>query len=294
MIIVKLMGGLGNQMFQYAAGRCLSHLHNTDLLIDVSFLNKNSADGITIKEFALDCFELNLRKTNESDIAGYKKKTENKIIRTLQRKLPILFNSVYFAESGSAFHKEFYNLPAKVYLEGYWQCEKYFLPVEELITKDFCFKKALDAKNETLLNKIKNSVSVSLHVHRGDFVSAHHAANVYAPCSAEYYHKAVEIIASKESNIELFIFSDDIEWCQQNLKFSYPINYIDNNSDKNNYIDMQLMSACKHTIIANSSFSWWAAWLNNNPNKIIIAPTKWYSASHLSDADLVPEKWIRI
>ncbi len=288
------MGGLGNQMFQYAAGRCLSHLHKTNLQMDLSFLNKNSMEGITKRKFGLDCFELNLKEANESDIAGYKKKMGNKYIRTFQRKLPILFDSVYFAESGSTFHKEFYNLPAKVYLEGYWQCEKYFLPVEEVIQKDFCFKKALDAKNENLMSKIKNSVSVSLHVRRGDYISASHTSNIYAPCSAEYYNSAVEIIASKVSNIELFIFSDEIHWCKENLKFSWQVNYIDNNSNKNNYIDMQLMSACKHNVIANSSFSWWAAWLNNNPNKIIIAPAKWYSASHLSDSDLIPDKWLRI
>lgn len=290
MIIVKLMGGLGNQMFQYAAGRCLAHLHKTDLKLDLSFLNKDPQNKYTKREYKLDVFNVEAGFAIESDIKPFLPLDRGKVSNTLMRKLPILYSKVVANESGHKFIKEFYSFPKDVYLNGFWQSEHYFAPVTDLIRKEFSLKQSLDQGNLELYNKITNCNSVSLHVRRGDYVTNSDSNSFHGTCSLEYYQQAIEHVSQSNENTELFIFSDDIPWVRENLKTELPVHFIDKNNPGE--IDMRLMASCKHNIIANSSFSWWGAWLNSHSDKIVVAPMRWFINS--AAPDIYPENWVKI
>jgi hypothetical protein len=294
MIIVKLMGGLGNQMFQYAIGRNLSALHKTDLKLDLSFLKIDPKGTYTKRNFELEIFNIKAGIASEKDCAPFLRRAGNKYIRTIQRKLPVIFNKTYIAESGHFYHKEFMSYPREAYLDGFWQSEKYFKASEKLIREDFTFKKELGGLNRELAEKIAGVNSISMHVRRGDYVMNEQVLAYHGVCGVEYYRNALEAINEKNTKPELFIFSDDSEWCRQNLKFDANCVYVDHNKGDQSYIDMQLMSLCKHNIIANSSFSWWGAWLNANPDKKVVAPAKWFNDPNAQTPDIYPESWIII
>lgn len=256
MIISKLQGGLGNQMFQWAYGKSLSLKHNTGFFIDKSFYNNQS--GITFRTYELNKFPF---------IKDYDFINNNK--KVLQITDNFHFNQFQYDENFN------------YYLNGYWQSEKYFTEYSDIIKEEL-------KPSDEILNKLKriiNGKSVSLHIRRTDYLTS----NGFHPVqSTEYYSKALEIIGDYD---QLLIFSDDINWCKNNLTYKNMI-FIEN---QDNVEDIWLMSLCQHNIIANSSFSWWGAWLNNNENKIIIAPKNWFGQnSKTNDSDIVPENWIKI
>jgi hypothetical protein len=144
---------------------------------------------------------------------------------------------------------------------------------------------------KTLLKRVSSNNSVSVHIRRGDYVSNPHASKFHGTKGLDYYEKAVERIAETVKNPELFVISDDIEWCKENLRLPYKTTHIDGNAG---FEDMHIMSHCAHNIIANSSFSWWAAWLNTNPDKVVIAPKKWFNDESINTEDVVPKTWIRL
>jgi hypothetical protein len=292
MIVVKLMGGLGNQMFQYAAGRCLSYLHKTELKLDLAFLNTDSQNKYTQRHYTLNVFNINAGLANELDLKPFLPLEKNKITRALQRKLPILYFTIVVNESGHTFHKEFYSYPKNVYLNGFWQSEKYFEPVKDVLIKEFTLKEQLNKENKELENKISAANSVSLHIRRGDYVTSKETLAFHGTCSLDYYKDAINHLKNKAGNIDLFVFSDDINWVKENLKTDVPIHFVDLNNPS--HIDLHLMSACKHNIIANSSFSWWGAWLNQNPDKTVIAPLKWFAHEGQATPDIYPHTWIRL
>ena len=155
-------------------------------------------------------------------------------------------------------------------------------------------KVPLGSRNKELLSLIRTVNSVSLHIRRGDYVSNPDTNSALGTCSLEYYRHCIEHIASNVENPHFFLFSDDINWVRDNLKIKYPTTVVDGNSADTNYADLHLMSNCKHNIIANSSFSWWGAWLNNNPDKIIIAPKIWFANSPLTPKEIIPENWLKL
>lgn len=291
MIIVKLIGGLGNQMFQYAAGRRLAALHNTSLKIDLSQLKADPNGAYTKRHFELDIFSFVPEFATETDVAPFLKFTRSRVRRVLFRELPFLFSTAYIAESGKDYSPSFEKYPVNTYLDGFWQNEKYFMPVESLIRSEFSFRAPLSGANNDVAQKIQSSNAISLHIRRGDYITNKNANSFHGVCSPEYYQKAVDLLAKKEGDLQLFIFSDDSAWCKDNLHFNYPTTYIDHNTGSNSYLDMQLMGLCKHNVIANSSFSWWGAWLNANKNKTIIAPKNWFAGQTDS---ICPPNWIRL
>jgi hypothetical protein len=293
MIIVKLIGGLGNQLFQYAAGRYLSHVHQTDLLLDTSFLNINPDGAYTKRNLELGVFNIDLKIATEADIKKFRIKQSNKISREFQRTLPILYTNLYAAESGVLYQKQFLNFPKNTYLDGFWQCEKYFKSIESVLVNELKPRIPLNEANKYWLTKIQSCESVSIHVRRGDYVSDKTAQSHHGVCSLDYYSQAVELIQKTHKLIEVFVFSDDLDWCKQNLKFTNT-HFVDANQTENFHLDMVLMSHCKHNIIANSSFSWWGAWLNRNKQKIVIAPKQWFSNQSINIQDLIPEQWIKM
>lgn len=293
MIVVRLMGGLGNQLFQYAAGRALSLRHNTELKFDFSFLNADPQNRYTKRNLEINLFTVTVEEVTEKELNRFK---SNSLLRRAKRKFfGNLFSRYHIANHyGVKFDNSFFNYPKNTYLNGYWQSEKYFYSVREILLKELRLKRP---KTEEVLraeNEIQVSVSVSLHVRRGDYVSDKSAAVHHGVLSLDYYYKALELIKKQYPSITIFVFSDDTPWVKNNLILSDKCHYIDFNTGENSVFDMYLMSLCKHNIIANSSFSWWGAWLNQNQEKIVVSPKNWFTNKELTDNDIIPDTWVQL
>lgn len=292
MIVVNLMGGLGNQMFQYALGRQLSVLNQTDLLLDCTFLNTSGAQHIK-RDYELDIFPVKARIATARELKPYQRLQHNRIVRSLQHRAPSLFTHHLINEKTHAFDPEILTAPNHSWLNGFWQTENYFLQIEELIRSDFEFRPPLSGLNKQLAEQITSCESLSIHVRRGDYTRPETLA-FHGLCGPEYYYKAMEIMTKRTTVEQVFIFSDDSDWAEQQLKFQLPTRYISHNTGKNSFEDMRLMSLCKHNIIANSSFSWWAAWLNTHTHKTVIAPKAWIANKDVDTRDVIPLNWIKL
>ncbi len=293
MIITKLAGGLGNQMFQYAIGRVLSLQKNTELKIDLSFLldrtTPRDKDFVFI-EYDLGIFNIEEKFASPDEVKSLKKLFLNSKADTLIKKITGT-EKTYFKEPHFHFTPTAFKLGSNIYLDGYWQSSKYFQNYEDVIRKDFTLKKSLSSKSLQLNNLIKTTNSVCVNVRRGDFVTN----PIHGTIGIEYYNKAEKIINKNQSGLHFFVFSDDIDWCKKNLKFSETTTYVSHEYAGEKFSEyLELMRSCNHYIIPNSSFGWWAAWLNINPQKIVIAPAKWFGKGSYNAKDILPDTWIKI
>ena len=284
MIVVKLIGGLGNQLFQYAAGLQLANNHNVPLKLDANAFKEYKLRKIDLQNFQLDYDlatdkEINSLK-NESIWNGLK-----------NRLLPYSYKS-HYKEPYFHFNPSYYLLGSNVYLQGYFQSEKYFTAIKEQIHSKFKLKDDITVHLQSLANELNNKNSVSIHIRAGDY-SLNKTADYHGILSKEYYTKAIQIIKDKIPNAEFYLFSDEIEKAKMVLT-DQPIQIISRDVATNHLEDFYLMSQCKHNIIANSSFSWWATWLNPNPDKIVIAPKKWFNKGPQDTQDLFPSSWIQL
>lgn len=296
MIITHLNGGLGNQMFQYAAARRIAEKNNAEIKFDISALGRELLGG-TPRKYNLHVFDIADNFATKAEIDSMKKIGDG-FFSLAKKKLGLKISSYegksFIAEKHCHFDPEILNLGGNVYLQGYWQSEKYFSDIEDIIRKDFAFKIPPTEANQKMMDEMNNQNSASLHIRRGDYASDKKTNQFHGMCSLDYYTKGAKLIAEKNPDIRFFIFSDDISWAKENLKLDFPMTFVDINDDEHNYEDMRLMSSCKHHIIANSSFSWWGAWLNQNPEKIVIAPKRWFTDANIDTSDLISEKWTRI
>lgn len=291
MIIINLTGGLGNQMFQYALGRVLAEINHDTLKLDTSSFNIFSSID-TLRCYELDIFKLSSNLASRSESMRFSDPNPlivaiNQFLRTNISPYPVS----YTVEKSHNFDPQVLEMTGDIYLRGFWQSEKYFSVHRDLILGEFSFKSHPTHKNAILLKSINSSESISVHVRRGDYVSNVQANKFHGTCDIGYYKKAIKDLAKRCKNPSFFVFSDDIEWCKKNLPISYPVTYVSHNQGESSWEDMRLMSKCKHNIIANSSFSWWGAWLNTNPSKIVIAPKRWYRDSKIETNDLIPQVW---
>lgn len=290
MVIVKLTGGLGNQMFQYAVGRAIAERNKINLKIDVSAYENQV--GITPRQYELFLFNIREDFSTPQDNKKIKGFKLNSLLEKMLNKLHIkLSGRDHIIESRHNFDPSILKLEDNIYLEGYWQTEKYFSDIANIIRSEFTLKDEYNNLNPKVLSEIDNCNSVSVHIRRGDYVSIQKTSEYHGICSLEYYQKAISSIAEKIPSPVFFIFSDDLKWCEENLKINWPIVFVDGNKG---YEDLIMMSRCKHNIIANSSFSWWGAWLNVNSKKMVIAPQRWFSNKDVDTRDVVPESWIKI
>jgi len=297
MIITKLAGGLGNQLFQYAAGRRLAYIRETGLKIDAISLGQHD----TARVFALDHFHIKASIATPEEIEGVSVIDTDKKKRKAWNADHILGkNKLFFArEKAIHFERRILDLPDNTYLQGHWQSEKYFKDIRDVLLKDLTVNTPQQGKNLETAEKIKITNAVSLHIRRQDYVQKKHMASIYDVCTPEYYASAVAHIAKHVEKPHFFIFSDDIVWAKENMKLDFPTTYVDWNGDLAHFEDLRLMNQCKHNIIANSTFSWWGAWLNQNPEKIVIAPKrwlgiKWYGFTKWNTKDIVPETWLKM
>lgn len=289
MIIANLKGGLGNQLFQYALGRHLSVKLNTPLALDVSGFASDP-----LRNYRLDSFHINAELVSPATNSLQQKminrfrSPRNPFNRFFQHKYPTI------RENGFPFQENILTSPNDTYLDGYWQSEKYFKPIENIIRQDLTLAQNLSPTLKSLEEKILNSNSVSLHVRRGDYASNPVTTAYHGLHTAEWYAKAAIQMQRDIPNVHFFIFSDDYEWVTNNIKLNAPCTFVKPSPDGQEAHDLIVMSKCKHNIIANSSFSWWAAWLNANTSKKVIAPARWFAGDHSDTKDLIPEDWNRL
>lgn len=293
MIVVKLMGGLGNQMFQYAAARSLALRHGVPLKLDLSFLESDQV-GYTRRAYNLDHFCLTSEKAASGEICDVTSRGKLAFFGTVGRffQNKIEWNKKY-CEKSFHFDPQLLSQPDNVYLEGYWQSERYFIDVSDIIRKDFTVENLLTDKNLELADEIHGVNSVSLHVRRGDYVINEKNRAFHGGCSLGYYRNAEEMVEQTIIDPHFFVFSDDPRWVADNLKLRHPARYISHNGSMA-HEDLRLMSFCRHHIIANSTFSWWGAWLSAGTNKLVIAPDHWFSDPSINTVDLIPSGWLRL
>ena len=292
LVISNILGGLGNQMFQYAAGRALALTNNKQHLLDLNdFSNYALHHGFELNRV----FNINFEASTPSIVRNMLGWRGSRFVKKVLKRPQFswLKGKKFVVEPHFNYWPKFFDLTEDCYLSGYWQSERYFNAFENIIREDFTFRGSLSVKNAKLALKISQTQSVSLHVRRGDYISHAKTSQIMDVCSLDYYRQAIDYIAKHIINPVFYIFSDDIAWVQQNLSLNFPCTYIDHNRGNESYRDMQLMSLCQHHVIANSSFSWWGAWLNPNPKKLVVAPKAWFR-NDTNDTDLIPDEWVRL
>ena len=269
MIVTKLIGGLGNQLFQYACGFNLARQHATEFKIYVEEFK-----NYKLHNFSLDKFNISSKLATPDDL----KELE------------------FIKEKTLNYDPNLVTLGSSLFIDGYWGSEKYFLNSRDLLLNEFSVLNQLKGENHFFSELIKNSNSVSLHIRRGDYIINSNADQILQTCSMDYYECAILYFKEQKNDFTFFIFTDDKNWVRDNFKIKeFKYFFVEHNDSEHNYEDLRLMSMCKHNIIANSTFSWWGAWLNKNSNKIIVAPQQWYTHKlQTLVVDLVPKNWIRL
>ncbi len=276
MITVNLRGGLGNQMFQYACARVLSIKNQDGLKLDTAWLNLANKVGDVHRPFSLQHF--NIQGTIAQSGALYGLYTK------LRRKLT---NESWHI----TFEPHILSLQGDVHLDGYFQSPKYFEDIRPTLLREFVLKDKSEAvaNVEKMLHK---SESVAVHIRRGDYAENPKVLKEFGVCSLTYYEKALAFMNQKLPEARYFVFSDDIAWVKENLAFGKNVVFVSDPSFSD-ADELYLMSQAKHNIIANSTFSWWAAWLNNNEDQTVIAPNPWFETTPY-DKNLIPKEWIQI
>jgi hypothetical protein len=320
MIIIKLNGGLGNQLFQYALGRNLSIKLATELKLDTSSLGVDWGHHHTVRYYGLEPFNIHATIATDSDLRNigvFGGKLALKTLSTDSRSYFIrpfrqiarrwvarksLAERPYVLEPHFYFSPEVMSVKDGTYLEGFWQTEKYFKDIRPIILKDFTLKNGFSPAGQAFADEMNRTESIALHIRRGDAVHNPRGHSFHGFCSNEYYIKGVEEIASRLEkskgkdvlkNLTIFVFSDEIQWVKDNLKLPYPTRYVSAPGMKD-YEELVLISKAKHQIISNSTFSWWGAWLNENPDKIVVSPKNFFVNTSLDTRDLLPETWVLI
>ena len=279
-IKIKLFGGLGNQMFQFATGYSVARRKNLDLYLDLTWFNRRHIhNGFELNK-VFDIFKRVSFLNNDFSFRSFKlKEFLNKIDTTYQT-----FNEPHFN-----YTPDITKISDHCFLKGYWQSEKYFQEYENEIKTIFSFNKDLNQSNSKLVDEIYRNNSISLHVRRGDYLlkkNENHQTDLNS-----YYLDAINETSRYYNDPKFFIFSDDPEWVSKNFNIKADHINVNINHGMNSFLDMYLMSLCKTNIIANSSFSWWGAWLNNNNNKNVFAPKNWFNDKTICIKNLIPNSW---
>jgi len=287
-VIVRLEGGLGNQLFQYAAGRTLALTTGRDLLLDTSAYREDR-----LRAYQLDHFAIVARPLRRGDVPFFRLRRSRlgamlpgrfrlgKIRETFPVRVPVWPEAGAVSDAGAP------------YLIGYWQSQRYFTAVADTIRRELRVKAPPEGANARLLDEIAACDAVALHVRRGDYVSNPAATAYHGLCGLDYYNAAICRLEETVSQPHFFVFSDDLDWVRANLDTGHPTTWVGDNADTP-WEDLRLMAACRHFIVANSSFSWWGAWLGEWPGKEVIAPARWFQADHGGEGEIVPSQWLRM
>jgi len=298
MIVVGLKGGLGNQMFQYAVGRRLALKLGTNLRLDISF-HLHDQGSATPRPYLLDRLNVKGEVIGDRELMDFLDAGLSRYKRGLNRTVLELtghrtFKSPrVFVESAQSFDRAVLDLPDNRYLSGYFQCERYFVDIRDVLLDDLRVLKEMNKANQEMKGEIADANSVCIHFRRGDYYSNPAARRVHAVNLDDYYKAAIAEMRERIGGCRFFLFSDEPDWVRANFNLGDDCAVVDINSPNEPEQDLRLMSLCKHFIIANSSFSWWGAWLSQSPGKVVIAPKRWFTDDRQTD-DRCPASWIRL
>lgn len=286
------MGGLGNQLFEYALAKALAIKFNKDLIIDPRPI---------LAEAPQRHYDLHLLNLEKEDFGSpflrwiVRWVASVRLGRYFKTVMPYAWSFKMVRDREQGFEKELFNIKARnIVLQGYWQSYKYFEDIRPTLLKEFTFKTTPNKVNQNFLNLIESRQSVGVHIRRGDYVSNPLANQLHGLCSMDYYVQAIGIINKKVKDPHYFIFTDDPDWAEVHFIISENQNIIRHNLGVQDFEDLRLLMHCKHFIIANSSFSWWGAWLGRDPNKVVISPSKWFNIDETPIEDRIPESWIKV
>jgi len=284
MVISHILGGLGNQLFQYAIGRAIAEKYKVPFKLDLTVLR-----NYNLRSLDLDKFHLPIAIASDSEIQALKPK--NQLAKAVQQLKPI-GKRTYHRESVLHYNSDIEKAGPDVHLKGYFQSEKYFISIEEKLRNELVLQPDYISSVKNLGEKLRNENSVSIHIRRGDYTTKA-AADVHPLLTPSYYQNAIEHIKQKIPAPVFYFFSDDVEWTRNNLHVENAI-FISGEISKTHLEDFYLMSKCRHNIIANSSFSWWCAWLNDNRSKMVIAPKVWFTEGWQKIDDRIPDSWLKL
>lgn len=292
MIISKIISGLGNQLFQYAIGKQLALKNDVELKLDISFFENQNLRSYKLYPFNIDAEVIKPNELADFLIPYTKTTVPYKIYRKFEQLLPRSKRIIFQEQHDWLFDNNLSKVSSDTYIIGYWQNHKYFENLNSEIFEELTIKPIYleDIKNYiNLIQSDRNSVSV--HIRRGDYITDKEAYNLMGVMPISYYKQAIDFIRTKKKDATFYFFSDDLDWVKRNFKDS-KFQFIDGKTD---YADLHLMHNCKHNIIANSSFSWWGAFLNRNPEKIVIAPKQWVKPDDINkNIEIVFPSWIKI
>lgn len=284
MNIVWIDGGLGNQMFQYALALKMEHM-GTEVKIDATKYAEHFVhNGFELERvFGINCNHATLQEIKS---LGYRKANH---WTELIRKTPLVKKTIYNNESYT-YDDQVLKLDGR-YVEGYWQSERYFSDIRGKIISAYQFPDFSTEQQKMYAQLMEDSLSISVHIRRGDYLNYSYLQDI---CTLDYYKKAMSYFRERYSGkVKFYVFTNDFVWAEEHFP-EKDCCFVKGNEGTESFRDMQLMTLCKHNIIANSSFSWWGAWLNQNPDKIVIAPEKWVNAPDGEKIDVVPDGWIKI
>jgi hypothetical protein len=297
LVVIKIMGGLGNQLFQYAMARRLSLRRKATLHLDLSLLADKRDATHTHRYYGLGLFPAlkgrPLDAVSEQQVVHTTQplyRLYNKVRRLLGLSPAFLYIGEGESFSPNATVLDDGPLAELLYLEGYWQNEQYFADIAPTLRQELAFPPFKDSKNQAVAQLIarSNQPTVSVHVRRGDYAQF----KSFGMCSVDYYERALAYVQQQLGESNFFVFSDDIDWARKNLPLPVNTTYIDWNQGADSYRDMHLMSLCHNHIIANSSFSWWGAWLNPHLAKVVVAPQVWMADPQVMSERVVPLSWV--
>jgi hypothetical protein len=290
-IVVRLLGGLGNQMFQYAAGRRLAAVHGAELVLDRGWFDNEGRRAAAPRTYELDRFgvperTISLTQWKLAWLTGSSR--AQRLLGRRRRRFTAL------REDGSfRVDRRVLDAPDDSILVGYWQSERYFEDVADAVRERFAFTSPLVGRAAEVAAAIGAAESVGVHVRRGDYVNDPHTNSFHGTLEPEYYARALDRLRERlGGELAAFVFSDDPEWAQSSLALPLETTFVDGVGDHHD--ELRLLSLCRHQVIANSSFSWWAAWLNANDAKRVIAPRRWFRDESIDTSDLVPPSWERL
>ncbi|MDW5416970.1 alpha-1,2-fucosyltransferase [Iodobacter sp. CM08] len=288
MVIIKINGGLGNQMFQYAYAYALALRTGCSILFDCEeYKGKNIHQGMELERI----FDIGLdfsSKKQVVELLGFRNKA---LVRSILSRWPFtLVSWPYKRQYLDVFKREYLCVPDGTYVEGYFQSENFFQDFKNEIKEKFKWDDQIKPECLSFLKLINSSNSVSIHIRRGDYLDPK-VAKFHGVLGFSYYKKAIELIEGNVDNPNFFVFSDDLDWARELFSSYDGFFFVDSNSGRDSHLDMFLMSQCKHNIIANSSFSWWGAWLAETNEQMVIAPRHWIASNRFSVSNIYPNNW---
>lgn len=294
MIIVHLMGGLGNQLFQYATGRRLAEKHHSELKFDTESYRNDKQRALSLLPFCIKGSE-----AAKEEIKALKTKDAYlNLLPGIRKVLPVKFKKI-LRSPAFGFNKQVIKGGREHYLFGYWAHEKYFKDIRSILLQDLTLKAEYQTQEFIAAQKrLQQENSISIHIRRGDYANSSTIKSYFGLMPLSYYEKAIEKIQEKSESPVFTVFTDDVNWVRENLKTKIHLNFIQDAGCFTDYQELVLMSCCKHNIIANSTFSWWGAWLNQNKWKIVIAPKRWYNdpyaQANYERNGFIPSNWIKL